>query len=160
MELFALEPGLAIWTWISFGILFFILSRFALPPLMENLQRREDYIASAVEKTQAVEQRLGAIEREGEEILTKANGQADKILRETRKEAEALRARLIKEAQTQAEAIVREGKEQAEAERRAALSSLTDQLADMICNTSEQLVERAFVGEAERDFTKEMVERL
>ena len=91
MELFKLEPGLAVWTWITFGILFVILWKLVLPVLLKNLQSREEYIASAVDNAEKVEARLQEINTERAEIIKKAENEADSILHRTRDEAEQLR---------------------------------------------------------------------
>lgn len=160
MDLFALEPGLAIWTWISFAILFFIMSKFALPVVLDNLNKREEYISSAVDKTAQIEKRLGEIESERDEIIKKANDEADKILLNTRQEAEKLKQELAKKAEAEASAIIQEGQERAKLEREKMISDLQDDLSDLICNTSEKVVASAFISDKERQWTKDLVKQL
>ncbi len=160
MDLFKLEPGLAIWTWISFAILFFILARYVVPMILKNLQEREDYIRSSVDKTAEVEARLREIEGERSEILKKAGTEADNLLLETRKRAEELRKTLTDEARGEAQKILAQAREQADRERQAMLEQLQDDLADFVCEASERVVRFSFTGDRERELTREMVREL
>ncbi|MCP4931762.1 MAG: ATP synthase F0 subunit B, partial [Candidatus Marinimicrobia bacterium] len=44
-----LDPGLFIWTIITFLVLFFVLAKFAWKPLLKMLQDREDMIRSSLD---------------------------------------------------------------------------------------------------------------
>jgi F-type H+-transporting ATPase subunit b len=160
MELFTLDPGLVIWTWISFGILFFILSKFVFPPLMENLKKREKTIAKSIDDAAAVQKRLREIEGERGELLKKTNAEADKLLLQTRAEAEKLKQRLLEKAREEAEELLDRAGKKAEAEREALIRALQDDLADFVCDASEKVIGSAFIGEKERDYSRELVKEL
>ncbi len=160
MELFKLEPGLAVWTWITFGILFVILWKLVLPVLLKNLQSREEYIASAVDNAEKVEARLQEINTERAEIIKKAENEADSILHRTRDEAEQLRIRLTKKAEDEAAGILEQARKNAAAEREAAYQSLQEEIADFICDASEKVVGMAFITDRERKWTRETVKTL
>ena len=50
--MFKLEPGLIIWTSISFGILFIFLYRFILPQIIKYLEEREMKIFKTIEEAE------------------------------------------------------------------------------------------------------------
>nr|WP_319777036.1 F0F1 ATP synthase subunit B [uncultured Sphaerochaeta sp.] len=160
MDLFKLEPGLAIWTWITFAILFFILAKFVIPAILKNLQEREDYISSSVDKTAKVEARLKEIEEERAEILEKAGKEADDLLLETRKQADELKRTLTGQAQAEAQEILAQARDQAGRERQAVMEQLQDDLADFVCDASEKVAGFSFVGDREKELTRELVKEL
>ena len=160
MDLFKLEPGLAIWTWITFGILFFILWKLVLPIILGNIQKREETIASAVDNAEKIESRLNEVKSEREQIISAANKQADEILHRTRQESEELRLQLLKNAEQEAEAVIVRARAAAEEERAAALLQLQQELADFICEVSDRVVGFAVVGDKERRLTKESIKSL
>ena len=49
MALFKIDPGLAIWTWIVFGALLFLLQRYVFPNLLRSVRNREATIARSVD---------------------------------------------------------------------------------------------------------------
>lgn len=160
MELFAIEPGLAIWTWLSFGLLFFILWKFLLPSLLKSIRDREKTIAGAVDNAREIQERLDEIKKEEAEILEKARTQADEILSDTRKEAEVLESRLLAKAEEEAEAIVSQAKIKAAEEREVLLQALQEELADFVCDASEKVTGVSFTSEKDRKMVKEMAQTL
>jgi F-type H+-transporting ATPase subunit b len=160
MDLFKLEPGLAIWTWITFGILFLLLAKYVIPMILKNLQDREEYIRSSVDKTAEIEARLKEIEGERSEILNKAEAEADQLLLKTRKNAEELKKSLADRARVEAREILEQAREQASRERQAMLEQLQDDLADFVCDASERVVGFAFAGDREKEFTRDLVSEL
>ncbi len=160
MDLFKLEPGLAVWTWITFGILFFILARYVIPVMLKNLQEREDYIRSSVDKTAEVEKRLASMRSEREELLKETEAEADRILLKIRREGDELRKRLADQAELEARAIMEQARIQAEQEKKAMVESLRAELADFVCSATEEVVGFSFAGEKERDLSRRLVSKL
>lgn len=160
MELFTLDPGLAIWTWISFGILLLVLWKFAFPPLMENLKNREDLIAKSVDNAVEIEERLEGISAEHAGIIKKARSEADGIIRNTRKEAEVLKKKLFAKAELEAEEIITHARVTMAAEREFLLRALQKELADFVCDASEKIIGTSFVAEKDREMVKELVKTL
>ncbi len=160
MELFKLEPGLAIWTWITFGLLFFLLWKFLMPVLIKNIRDREEYLSSAVDNAREIEKRLQKIASEKEEILKAADKEADEILHRIRLEGETLRKELTKKAEAEAASLIEQARQAAAAEREAAMQELQKELAAFICDAAEQLVGMSVVGDKERAWTEETVKNL
>lgn len=160
MDLFQLEPGLMIWTWITFGILLFILARYVIPSILKNLQEREDYIRASVDKTDEAQRRLDEIEAQRAEVLKKAEAEADEILLKVRQEGEKLEQRLSEQANKEAQAILNHARIQAEQERQSMIEALKSELADFICQATEELVGQSVVGQREREYSRQLVEKL
>ena len=114
--MFSFEPGMAIWTLVSFLLVVFLLSKFILPPLMRTIEERKQRIAgdletadrearTAEQMTADLAKRLAAIELERERLLSEAREQAraryTDLERETLDEINTIRR--LKEAQFAAE---------------------------------------------------------
>ncbi len=160
MSLFSLDPGLVIWTWVAFAVLFFILSRFAFPKLLQTLNEREEMIAKSVDDAKVIDRQRAASASDRETILVKARTEADTIVRKARDEAEALRKSLAVKAEDEADAIITLAQRRTVEDRSAAMLELQEELAGLVCHASEQVIGKSFVGEAERKWAKELVEQL
>jgi len=160
MDLFKIEPGLFIWTWISFGLLLLVLNKFVFPALIGGIKERERKIAESVDKAEEIERRLAAIEDERRETIEMAKKKADEVLREVRKEAGALRDKLAAKAEKEAEGILDEARRKIDAEREAVINALRDDLADFVCEASGKLVGRSLEGPKEREYARELVDGL
>lgn len=160
MELFKLEPGLFIWTWITFGFLFLILSRFVFPNLLDGLKAREKKISDAVDNAAKIEERLADLENEHKKMVAQANKQADEIIRKSRLDAEKVHQELVKKAEDEAKVILAEARAMIEQERKQLVISLRSEIADFVCDTSEKLISRSFIGDPEKEWTMDLVDKI
>lgn len=160
MELFTLDPGLAVWTWIAFGILFFILWKFLLPSILSGIKSREEMIAGAVDNAEVIQKRLEGIKKEKEEILSKAGKEADGILADTRRQSEELKARLLEKAEAEAGEIISLAKKKAQEEREVLARSLREELASLVCDVSEKMIGESFTAEKDQRMIRELAEKL
>jgi F-type H+-transporting ATPase subunit b len=160
MDLFRLDPGLAIWTWVTFGGLCLILAKWVLPRLLGSLEKRERLIAKSVDDALALEERLKALDQERLSVLARARLEGEGLVEEARREAEALRQELLDRASNEAEALVAEGRQRVTEERRAAIEALRGELAEFALACAETVVGAALVGEREREWARERARQL
>jgi F-type H+-transporting ATPase subunit b len=160
MDLFRLDPGLGIWTWVIFGLLFFIIAKWVVPPLLRNLENRERLIAKSVDDAVALDERLKALERERLDILAEARAQGEVLIREARQQAEELRRSLLEEASRDAEALVAQGRSRAAEERREAVEALRDEVAEFALTCADAIAGMRLTGEAERAWAREKAKTL
>jgi F-type H+-transporting ATPase subunit b len=128
--------------------------------LMGNIQKREDLIASSVDKAEAIEKRLKEIEEEKQAIINKAHNEADSILLQTRQDSEQLRKKLLRQAEDEAAEFLVQARANAEQQRNTLLLSFQDELAAFVCDASEKIVGQTFISEKERNLSRELVESL
>ena len=160
MDLFKIEPGLFIWTWITFGALLLLLYKLVFPSLMAGIKQREEKIASSVDKAEEIEKRLAKIDAEHRKVIAEAQKEADTILRQVREEAGNLKKKLAAKADAEATAILEEARNKIEEEREAAINALREDLAEFVCDAAGKLVAHSFTGEKEKKWAKELVDKL
>src|SRR5680860_1635544 len=103
--------SLIFWELLSFGILLWVLYKYALPPILETLETRERKIRDSLDQAEqnrvAAERKLKEYEaklqlaaKEVETILTEAKQQAQRLLDENEQRLRA-KSQRIKEETTQ-----------------------------------------------------------
>src|SRR5438552_12244967 len=85
------DPGLFIWTIITFLGLLFALKKLAWGPLLAALESRQSDIRKSLDDAQEARQELERLNQESAQILTKARAEADEIIVRSRADAERLR---------------------------------------------------------------------
>lgn len=160
MGIFNIEPGLAVWTWITFGLLFLLLSKFVYPTLFRNIKEREEAIEKAVDNALDIEKRLEAIDLEHKQIIAVARREADRILMKTRQEAEGLRRELSEKAESDASSILEEARARTLEDRKLAVESIKKEIVDLVCGSSEKIIGHSFVAENDRVWARELVDQL
>src|ERR671936_1032711 len=85
------DPGLFIWTIITFLVLLALLTKFAWRPLLQALETRQQAIKKSLEDADRAKQELARLQQESAKIIEQARVEADSILAKTRNDAERMR---------------------------------------------------------------------
>jgi len=147
--------SLIFWELLSFGILLWVLYKFALPPILETLETRERKIresldqaeqnrAAAERKLKEYEAKLQVAAKEVETILTEAKLKAQRLLDENEQRLRAESQR-IKEETTQ----------EIDRERRKAIQDIKNQSAELAILVAEKVIGRSLSDDDHRRFAQE-----
>jgi len=158
--LFSIEPGMAIWTWVIFGLLFIILRKFAWAPMMESIKARERLMADTVDNARKTKEELEKIAERQQAIILNAEDQARKIIDEGRKAAENVAQKVIDRARNEAQATLEDTKEKIALEKENALQEIKNQAVELIINTSEKLIEESLDDETHRKIVEKHLDEL
>ena len=99
MELFTPDFGLVFWMFMSFGVLFLVLWRYAWPIILKGLDQRADLIDKGVEYAQNAKLQLDNAKEEADKYLAQARRQQADILRE----ADKMKTQIIEQARSAAQ---------------------------------------------------------
>ena len=137
-----LDPGLYVWTIITFLLLFFLLAKFAWKPLLKALSEREEKIRSSLEKADEAQQKLERLSVEGEEIIGKARAEAQSIVSDGKKASEKVRGEIETKAKEKANTIVTQAEKQITAEKEKAISDIRSEVAALSIQIAEKLIRK------------------
>jgi F-type H+-transporting ATPase subunit b len=154
------DPGLAIWTIITFLVLLWLLAKFAWKPMLRALDARQETIRKSLEDAEQAKREKEELSKESEKILRNAHTQADSIVATSRAEAEKLREEIRQKARMDAEAIVREAREQIQTETGRALRQIRGEIADLSVTIASRLVQRSFSKEDNLDLIEETLQQI
>ena len=141
------DPGLYVWTIITFLVLLVVFNKLAWQPLKGVLKTREELIRKSLDDAQQAKQELQRLNVESQKILTEARQQADKILSETRSDANRLRDELKQKAQTEAAGVLKNAQRQIEMETARALQQIRTEAVDLSVALASKLLERNLTRE-------------
>ncbi len=132
--------GLVIWMTLAFGVLLFILAKFAWPAILTSLKEREESIENALLAAEKAREAMEDLKLGNEELIREAQEERDSII----KEARELRDSMVNEAKTKAQAtadsIVENARETIENEKKAALSEIKDTIATYSIAIAEKIL--------------------
>jgi len=136
------DPGLFIWTIITFLLLLVLLARYAWKPLLAFLASREETIKTSLENAQSAKKELERIQQESAQIIRKAHGEAESIVSRSWSDAEKVREEMKQKAKTEADAIVKESQRQIELETGRALRQIRSEVADLSIAIASKVIQR------------------
>ena len=120
--------------WINiaaFAVLFFVLAKFAFPPITKMLDERAAKIRESLEKAEDTRVEAERLLEEYKVQMAEARSEATQVIEQGRKVAESMKAEIIAKAKEGAEAERAKAIEAIKAEKTAAMGELQAQVADL-----------------------------
>ena len=136
------DPGLFIWTILTFLVLVALLAKFAWRPLLEALERRRLTIENALNDAQRAKEELQRLHRESAEILASSRREAEAIVSRSRADADQLREELKQKARAEAASIVSNAEKQIQLETARALQQIRSEAVDLSVNIASKILKR------------------
>jgi len=154
------DPGLFIWTILTFLVLVALLARFAWRPLLEALDRRQEAIAKSLEDAQRARQELERLQRESAEMMRQARVEADAIVSRSRSDAEALREELKQKSRAEAAAIVKNAEKQIQLETARAIQQIRSETIDLSVAIASKILRRQVSKEDHEGLIEETLKQV
>jgi F-type H+-transporting ATPase subunit b len=155
----SIEPGLLIWTIITFIVLLLVLRKVAWKPLLTALEERENTIRTSLDGAQRAREEAERLLAENQRILAEANRESARILEQGRVESERLRASITEQAHAEARRLVEEARRDIIRERQLAIQELKSTTADLALAAASQLLGSAVTGADHRRLVTEFLDR-
>ena len=142
MELVKPAIGLVFWMFVSFGIVLFILKKFAWKPILEMIKEREDSIENALLAARKAKEEMAALKSSNAKILADAKMERDLLMKEARELKETIIAQAKRTATQEAEKIANLARENIQNEKMAALTELKNQVATLSIQIAEKILKQ------------------
>jgi F-type H+-transporting ATPase subunit b len=136
------DPGLFIWTILTFLVLVGLLAKFAWRPLLEALERRQATIAKALDDAKLARQELERLQKESAEMMRQARVEAEAIIARSRTDAEALREELKQRSRAEAAVIVKNAEQQIQLETARAIQQIRHEAVDLSVTIASKILQR------------------
>ena len=137
-----LDPGLFVWTILTFLLLVFVLAKFAWKPLLKMLQDREDMVRSSIEDAEKAKSELERLNEESEAIMAKARSEAQSILADGKAAAEKVKDDIIAKSKDQANKIREDAGNQIQVEKDKAISEIKKEVVNLTLSVAEKLIQK------------------
>jgi len=150
------------WNWelflsqvISFAIVAFLLRRFAYKPILAVLEDRRRKIEEGVLNAEKIRKQLAEAEKRYQEILAKANADAQRMIDEARESSAHLAERKQQEAIGTAEQIIAKAKEAAALEHERQMQNLKRELGRLVVDTTAKVTGKVLTPEDQKRLQEE-----
>jgi F-type H+-transporting ATPase subunit b len=146
------DPGLFIWTIITFLGLLWGLKKIAWGPLLQALETRQNAIRKSLDDAQLAKQELERLNAESAQVIARARVEADAIITQSRADGERLREEIRQKARGEADLIVKNAERQIQLETSRALAQIRHEAVELSVMIASKIIQR--------NLTKEDNERL
>ena len=155
--LIKITPGLMIWTLICFAIVFFVLKKVAFGRIQTAIDERRERIRQSLEDADRARDEAHKLLEEHHALVAQARGDAESILAEARKVAEAQRERLKQELDAERARRVEETRREIEAETRRSIETIRHEVADLTLEATSKVTGKVLDDEDHRRLIEEAI---
>ena len=157
MQLVTPDIGLLFWMLLSFGIVFFLLKRYAWKPIMNMLYEREQSIEQALKAADKARKEMENLQANNERIINEAYAEREKIF----SDAQKIKEKIVTEAREQAirekDKILNDTRMTIEAEKNAAIREMRNVAAELSVQIAEKIIRHELSNNQKQ---KELVEQM
>ena len=132
-----------------------LLRRFAYKPILAVLEQRRRTIEEGQLNAEKIKKELAQAEKRYQEIIAKANADAQKMIDEARESAAHLSERKQQEAIAAAEQIIAKAREAAALEHDRTMESLKRELGRLVVDTTAKVTGKVLTPEDQRRLQEE-----
>ena len=154
------DPGLFIWTILTFLVLVALLAKFAWRPLLQALESRQDSIRKSLDDVQKAKQDLERLHAESAEIIRQSRVEADAIVTQSRGDAERLREEMKQKARAEADTIVKNAERQIQLETGRAIQQIRREAVDLSVMIASKLIQRNLTKEDNEQLIEEALKQV
>jgi len=132
--------GLIIWMTLAFGILLFVLAKYAWKPIMAALKEREDSIENALLAAEKAQQAMEELKLGNEKLIQEAQIERDTILKEARKLKDVILNEAREKSIMETKNMIQSAREQITTDKNAALAEIKNTIASYSISIAEKIL--------------------
>ena len=161
MELITPDIGLLFWMTVAFGIVFFVIAKFAFPIINGMLKKREEKINDAFELAERTHKEMEQLQADNEALLKQAYEERANIINETKQICNSLIEDAKVKANEEKDRIIESAKASIEHEKMAATTEVKNQIADISLKVAEKILAKSLDSDKEQlDYINRLLEEI
>ncbi len=154
------DPGVGVWTILTFVLLLIVLKKFAWKPILESLDARDKAIQGSLDQAARIQAENGRLAEEQKRILAEAKTQAGEIVQTARESAEGLKKSVEIAAQEEKRRILASATQEIEASKQAAIADLKKTTADLSIGIAEKLIRQNLDDAKNRALVDQLIQEV
>ena len=154
------DPGLFMWTIITFLIVLAILKWKAWGPLMNALDKRAEDINNALSAADRAKEDAEKASQDYEKLVQKAHSEAQQIIADSKATGEKVKNDIESVARENAETMISKAKTQIEAESQKAIQEIKSSVVNLSIEAAEKIIEKNLDSEDNRKLVNQTLDSM
>jgi F-type H+-transporting ATPase subunit b len=142
MELVTPNVGTIFWMIIVFGIVAFVLKKFAWRPILNALYEREESIDTALKAAEEARYEVERLEAGNDKLIAGALREKDSILREAMNLKEGIITEAKEKAAAETQRNIENARQQIQNEKAKAISEMKKQMTEISFMIAEKIIRK------------------
>jgi F-type H+-transporting ATPase subunit b len=158
--LVSLQVNLMFWTLVIFGLLFFILNKYAFPAILSSVEAREKALADAIEGAKRDRDEAARLLADHRAQIEGARNEAQKLIAEARTVAEKMRADLLEKTRQDQQDLLERARRDIGVERDKAIMELRREAVDLAIAGASKVMEENLDNDKNRKLVEQFLSSL
>jgi len=154
------DPGLFMWTIVTFLIVLMLLKWKAWGPLMSVLDKRAEDIKNALSAADRAKEDAEKASQDYEKLVQKARIEGQQIIADSKAAGEKVKNDIESVARENAEKMIGKAKTQIEAESQKALQEIKSSVVDLSIEAAEKIIEKNLDSEDNRKLVEKTLDSM
>ncbi len=152
--------SLAFWSLVSFALLFFLLKRYAFPPILEALEDRENKIRTEISDAEKLRQEAQELKADLEKELKNAHERASTIVQMAGAESKKIQEKTIQETQAKIRQMQSDAEQEIQIAQNKLLNEIRGYTAALTIAATEKVLKKSLGDEDKKRLIDESIEEV
>jgi len=152
LNLFGVNWKLMLAQIVNFAIVFFVLWRFAIKPLLKTMAERNQEITKGLDDAKLAADRLEAVEKDVKAKLQEAKKESMVILEKANSQAELNRQESLTKAKLEVELVVSKAKQHIEQEKEKMFVEAKQEFANLLQTSLTKVLSKGISQEIDKKY--------
>lgn len=152
------NPGLIIWTTVTFIVLLYLLKKFAWKPILSSLNDREKFIKDSLQQAENARKEAEELLEQNRQRMAKAEDEAQKIIAQGRDYADNLKEQMLAESKAEAKKMIDDATAEIERKNKEAFGNLKAEIASIAVNAAEKIIRQSLDPEKHKQLVEKYIQ--
>lgn len=140
-------PGLMIWVLLVFVVSMWVLKKYAWPPIIEIIDKRQRSIEEQIAASEAAKAESERLVQEYRDQLAAARAESDEIVGRARRSGEQVERDAIEQGRQTREDLLAQARKDIEAETRRAVDELRNEVAALTVEATAKVTRKTLTSD-------------
>lgn len=158
--LLKVDPGLLLWTIITFFVLVVLLWKTAWKPIVEALDARAEKIRGDIDNAERARQEAEKVFAQHKQMMDNAKNEASDIIVKGREEAERMKNEIVEKAGKEARDTVDRARKEIELAKDKALSDIKTEIVTLSTDIASKIIGKSINSSDQKAFVEEALNKM
>jgi F-type H+-transporting ATPase subunit b len=157
IKTFHIELNLLIAQIVNFGIVLFVLYKFAYKPILKVLNDRTKKIDQGLKDSETAARKLEEVTEKEKEVLLSAKKEAADIIKKSQEAAARETGEMIAKTKSQQETMLKDALAQIESEKNKMLGEIKSEMSELVVAAAEKIIGEKIDKEKDRELIEKAI---
>jgi F-type H+-transporting ATPase subunit b len=158
--LLKVDPGLLLWTIITFAVLVLLLWKTAWRPIVDALDARAEKVRGDIENAEKAREEAEKVLATHRQEMAKARDAAADIISKGREEAEKIKAEIVEKANKDASTIVERSRKEIELAKDSALAEIKNEVVLLSTEIASKIISKNINPDDQKALVQEALNKM